>query len=70
MKILSHASAKKKPETIKVSNVTLLLVIFKCHHDSEGLRAQEQCEQKLGLGSLSFPIPVGLKQTAGHDRVD
>ena len=36
----------------------------------KGLRAQEQCEQKLGLGSLSFPIPFGLKQTAGHDRVD
>ena len=120
MKILSHASAKKKPETIKgVKCYTFIghfqVTSWQCpgavwtevgpglalipysvrpetdsrtrssllvalstqpkakldnYHCVQGLRTQEQCEQKLGLGSLSFPIPVGLKQTAGHDRVD
>ena len=42
MKILSHAGVKKK--RLKVSNFVLLLVVFKRHHDSEGVSpAPNEC---------------------------
>ena len=46
MKIFSHASAKKKAKRLlgfnRVSYLTLLLVILKSYHGSEGVKKEEQ----------------------------
>ena len=40
MKILSHASAKKKTKGLKVSDFAVLLVaVFESHYGSEGVNA-------------------------------
>ena len=42
MKILSHASAKKKRKRLKGLNFALLLVVFKWHQGSEGIKQSLQ----------------------------
>ena len=37
MKILSHATWKRKQKSWRVSNFALLIVVFKWHHGSEGV---------------------------------
>ena len=38
MKILSHANAEKKTESLKVSNFALLMIVFKWHYGTEGVK--------------------------------
>ena len=38
MKVLSHVTAKTKKKGFKVYNFALLLLGFKQHHDSEGVK--------------------------------
>ena len=40
MKILTHASAKRRQKGLRVSNFPLLMVVFKWHHGSEGVNLQ------------------------------
>ena len=56
MKILSHTSVKKKTKRLRGSNFTLLLVIFKWHHGSEGVNVlsttQGHLRTKRSLGAI------------------
>ena len=56
MKILSQAGAKKKAKSFKVSNLVLLLVVFKWHPGSDGVNAV--CGYI--FNSSSFPFTRGL----------
>jgi len=48
LKILSNASAKRRQKVLRVSNFSPLLVVFKWHHDSEGVNIPRKRLEKCG----------------------
>ena len=64
MKVLWHASAKRKQKGIRDSNFALSLAIFKRHHGSEGVK----CLLNFFSPSL-FLSPFSVRQQRGLDSV-